>query len=29
MMAADRAIVDLLTEQVEVADYILLNKAGV
>jgi len=27
MMAADRAIVDLLTEQVEVADYILLNKA--
>ena len=27
MMAADRAIVDLLTEQVEVADYVLLNKA--
>ena len=27
MMAADRTIVDLLTEQVEVADYILLNKA--
>jgi G3E family GTPase len=27
LKAADRAIVDLLTEQVEVADYILLNKA--
>lgn len=26
LMAADRAIVDLLTEQVEVADYILMNK---
>ena len=27
MGAAERAIVDLLTEQVEVADYVLLNKA--